>query len=51
MFDATERRTKDCVDVYLFQTRAARKALAEMVHCYPTQTEVFQRIALEYART
>ena len=25
------------------------KALAETVHCYPTQAEVFQRIALEYA--
>lgn len=24
------------------------KALAETVHCYPTQAEVFQRIALEY---
>lgn len=22
--------------------------LAETVHCYPTQAEVFQRIALEY---
>ena len=25
--------------------------LAETVHCYPTQAEAFQRIALEYART
>jgi pyruvate/2-oxoglutarate dehydrogenase complex dihydrolipoamide dehydrogenase (E3) component len=25
------------------------KALAETVHCYPTQAEVFQRIALGYA--
>jgi pyruvate/2-oxoglutarate dehydrogenase complex dihydrolipoamide dehydrogenase (E3) component len=25
------------------------QALAETVHCYPTQAEVFQRIALEYA--
>jgi pyruvate/2-oxoglutarate dehydrogenase complex dihydrolipoamide dehydrogenase (E3) component len=25
------------------------EALAETVHCYPTQAEVFQRIALEYA--
>jgi hypothetical protein len=24
-------------------------ALAETVHCYPTQAEVFQRIALQYA--
>jgi pyruvate/2-oxoglutarate dehydrogenase complex dihydrolipoamide dehydrogenase (E3) component len=24
------------------------KALAETIHCYPTQAEVFQRIALEY---
>ncbi len=24
------------------------KALAETVHCYPAQSEVFQRIALEY---
>jgi hypothetical protein len=23
--------------------------LAETVHCYPTQAEVFQRIALQYA--
>jgi pyruvate/2-oxoglutarate dehydrogenase complex dihydrolipoamide dehydrogenase (E3) component len=27
------------------------EALAETVHCYPTQAEVFQRIALEYAST
>jgi len=26
------------------------KALAETVHCYPTQTEVFQRIALAYGK-
>jgi pyruvate/2-oxoglutarate dehydrogenase complex dihydrolipoamide dehydrogenase (E3) component len=25
--------------------------LAETVHCYPTQAEVFQRVALEYPRT
>jgi pyruvate/2-oxoglutarate dehydrogenase complex dihydrolipoamide dehydrogenase (E3) component len=25
------------------------EALAETVHCYPTQAEVFQRIALQYA--
>ena len=25
--------------------------LAETVHCYPTQAEAFQRIALEYSRT
>jgi hypothetical protein len=24
------------------------QALAETVHCYPTQAEVFQRIALPY---
>jgi pyruvate/2-oxoglutarate dehydrogenase complex dihydrolipoamide dehydrogenase (E3) component len=23
--------------------------LAETIHCYPTQAEVFQRIALQYA--
>jgi pyruvate/2-oxoglutarate dehydrogenase complex dihydrolipoamide dehydrogenase (E3) component len=27
------------------------EVLTETVHCYPTQAEVFQRIALEYART
>jgi pyruvate/2-oxoglutarate dehydrogenase complex dihydrolipoamide dehydrogenase (E3) component len=27
------------------------EALAETIHCYPTQAEVFQRIALEYAKT
>jgi pyruvate/2-oxoglutarate dehydrogenase complex dihydrolipoamide dehydrogenase (E3) component len=27
------------------------EAIAETVHCYPTQAEVFQRIALEYAAT
>jgi pyruvate/2-oxoglutarate dehydrogenase complex dihydrolipoamide dehydrogenase (E3) component len=26
------------------------KALAETVHCYPTQAEVFQRIALAYGK-
>ena len=26
------------------------KALAETVHCYPTQAEVFQRIALTYGK-
>jgi pyruvate/2-oxoglutarate dehydrogenase complex dihydrolipoamide dehydrogenase (E3) component len=26
------------------------EALAETIHCYPTQAEVFQRIALEYAK-
>ena len=25
------------------------EALADTVHCYPTQAEVFQRIALQYA--
>jgi pyruvate/2-oxoglutarate dehydrogenase complex dihydrolipoamide dehydrogenase (E3) component len=25
--------------------------LAETIHCYPTQAEVFQRIALQYATT
>ena len=27
------------------------EALAETVHCYPTQAEVFQRIALEYVKS
>jgi pyruvate/2-oxoglutarate dehydrogenase complex dihydrolipoamide dehydrogenase (E3) component len=27
------------------------EALAETVHCYPTQAEVFQRVALQYAGT
>jgi pyruvate/2-oxoglutarate dehydrogenase complex dihydrolipoamide dehydrogenase (E3) component len=27
------------------------EVLAETVHCYPTQAEVFQRIALQYAST
>ena len=27
------------------------EVLAETVHCYPTQAEVFQRIALEYVKT
>jgi pyruvate/2-oxoglutarate dehydrogenase complex dihydrolipoamide dehydrogenase (E3) component len=27
------------------------EALAEAIHCYPTQAEVFQRIALQYAGT
>src|SRR5215831_10992729 len=27
------------------------EGLAETVHCYPTQAEVFQRMALEYAKT
>ena len=26
------------------------KALADTVHCYPTQAEVFQRIALTYGK-
>lgn len=26
------------------------EALAETVHCYPTQAEAFQRIALEYVK-
>ena len=26
------------------------EALAETVHCYPTQSEVFQRLALEYVK-
>lgn len=25
------------------------KALAETVRCYPTQAEIFQRVALQYA--
>ena len=25
------------------------EVLAEMIHCYPTQAEVFQRVALQYA--
>src|SRR5262245_8723444 len=29
-------------------SKLTMKALAETVHCYPTQAEVFQRIALEY---
>jgi hypothetical protein len=27
------------------------EVLAETVHCYPTQAEVFRRIALEYVKT
>jgi pyruvate/2-oxoglutarate dehydrogenase complex dihydrolipoamide dehydrogenase (E3) component len=27
------------------------EVLAETVHCYPTQAEVFQRVALQYAST
>ena len=27
------------------------QVLAETVHCYPTQAEVFQRIALQYTTT
>jgi pyruvate/2-oxoglutarate dehydrogenase complex dihydrolipoamide dehydrogenase (E3) component len=27
------------------------EGLAETVHCYPTQAEVFQRVALQYAGT
>jgi pyruvate/2-oxoglutarate dehydrogenase complex dihydrolipoamide dehydrogenase (E3) component len=27
------------------------EALAETVHCYPTQAEVFQRIGLEYVQS
>jgi pyruvate/2-oxoglutarate dehydrogenase complex dihydrolipoamide dehydrogenase (E3) component len=27
------------------------EAVAETIHCYPTQAEVFQRIALQYAGT
>jgi len=33
------------------QNKLPMKAMAETVHCYPTQAEVFQRIALEYERT
>ena len=29
--------------------QAPLEALASMVHCYPTQAEVFQRIALQHA--
>jgi pyruvate/2-oxoglutarate dehydrogenase complex dihydrolipoamide dehydrogenase (E3) component len=29
-------------------SKLTMKALAETIHCYPTQAEVFQRIALEY---
>lgn len=31
-------------------SRLSMEALAEAIHCYPTQAEVFQRIALEYLR-
>jgi pyruvate/2-oxoglutarate dehydrogenase complex dihydrolipoamide dehydrogenase (E3) component len=31
--------------------RLSLEKLAETVHCYPTQAEAFQRIALEYSRT
>jgi pyruvate/2-oxoglutarate dehydrogenase complex dihydrolipoamide dehydrogenase (E3) component len=31
--------------------RLTMEALAEAVHCYPTQAEVFQRIALEYVQS
>jgi pyruvate/2-oxoglutarate dehydrogenase complex dihydrolipoamide dehydrogenase (E3) component len=31
--------------------KAPLEVLAEAVHCYPTQAEVFQRVALEYAKT
>jgi hypothetical protein len=27
------------------------EGLAETVHCYPTQAEVFQRVALQYTGT
>jgi pyruvate/2-oxoglutarate dehydrogenase complex dihydrolipoamide dehydrogenase (E3) component len=32
-------------------TKLTMEALAETVHCYPTQAEVFQRIALEYVQS
>jgi pyruvate/2-oxoglutarate dehydrogenase complex dihydrolipoamide dehydrogenase (E3) component len=31
--------------------RVPLEGLAEAIHCYPTQAEVFQRIGLEYTRT
>jgi pyruvate/2-oxoglutarate dehydrogenase complex dihydrolipoamide dehydrogenase (E3) component len=31
--------------------RLTMEALAEAVHCYPTQAEIFQRIALEYVQS
>ena len=30
--------------------KLAMRALAQTVHCYPTQAEVFQRIALGYGK-
>ena len=32
-------------------SKLTMEALAETVHCYPTQAEVFQRIALEYIQS
>jgi pyruvate/2-oxoglutarate dehydrogenase complex dihydrolipoamide dehydrogenase (E3) component len=32
-------------------SKLTMKGLAETVHCYPTQAEVFQRIALEYVQS
>ncbi len=32
-------------------SKLSMEALAETIHCYPTQAEVFQRIALEYVRS
>jgi pyruvate/2-oxoglutarate dehydrogenase complex dihydrolipoamide dehydrogenase (E3) component len=32
-------------------SKLSMEGLAETIHCYPTQAEVFQRIALEYVRT
>jgi pyruvate/2-oxoglutarate dehydrogenase complex dihydrolipoamide dehydrogenase (E3) component len=32
-------------------SKLTMEALAEAVHCYPTQAEVFQRIALEYVQS
>ena len=32
-------------------SKLTMEALAETVHCYPTQAEVFQRIALEYLQS
>jgi pyruvate/2-oxoglutarate dehydrogenase complex dihydrolipoamide dehydrogenase (E3) component len=32
-------------------SKLSMEALAETVHCYPTQAEVFQRIALEYVKS
>ena len=31
--------------------KVSLEVLAETIHCYPTQAEVFQRVALQYAST